>query len=139
MIATFIGISKDGELQGSMGQIRPVGPYPVAAVKAFLNTLEDPRMQYDPEDVFDPDSGFAIKIRLLSELELVELNDVIIGKDGMVVEAGEKSAIFLPEVPTKQGWSHDQYLSELLEKGEILDGEDYSLYKFQTKSIMVFS
>ena len=138
--AAFIGISKNGELQGSMGQTHPVMPASVAAVEAFKSTLTDGRMQYDPELVKTPGSGFEIKVRLFSDMVPTWLQDVKIGKDGIYVEAAEeKSAVFLPEVPTKQGWGHEEYLEELLDKADITDDESFQLYKFTTESIMIIT
>ena len=138
--AAFIGISKNGELQGSMGQTHPTMPASVAAVEAFKSTLTDDRMQYDPELIKTPGTGFEIKVRLFSDMEPTWLEDIKIGKDGMYVESMDgKSAVFLPEVPTKQGWSHEEYLEELLDKAGMTDDESFQLYKFTTESIMIIT
>jgi len=138
MRAAFVGITKNGELQGSMGQTRPELPANIAAIEAFRSTLTDPRMKYDPNSIMTPGSGFEVKIRLFSDMQPTSLEEVIIGKDGIYVESGEKSAVFLPEVPTKEQWNHSIYLEELLNKGQIMD-DNYDLFKFQTESIMVIT
>ena len=102
--AAFIGISKNGKLQGSMGQTKPTMFANIAAVEAFNSTLTDQRMEHDPQLVKTPGSGFEIKIRLFSDMVPTQLQDVKIGVDGLYVEDGNKSAVFLPEVPTKQQW-----------------------------------
>ena len=137
--AAFVGITKDGELQGSMGQTEAVMPSNVAAVEAFKSTLSDERMQYDPSVIMTPGSGFEIKVRLFTEMKRTKLDDVIIGKDGLFVESGEKSAVFLPEVPTKEGWDLDQYMGELLKKAQITPEEGYLLYKFQTEALTILN
>ena len=136
--AAFIGISKYGELQGSMGQTKPIYPANIAAVQAFKSTLTDSRMQYSPEEVMTPGNGFEIKIRLFSDFKLTTMENVIIGKDGIYAEGNGKSAVFLPEVPTKEQWNHDTYLNELLSKAGITDNH-FDLYKFQTESIMIIT
>ena len=136
--AAFIGITKNGELQGSMGQTKPIMSANIAAIEAFKSTLTDPRMQYDPNLIIVPGNGFEIKIRLFSDMQPTSLEEVTMGKDGLFVESGEKSAVFLPEVPTKEQWNHSIYLQELLKKGEIMDN-NFDLYKFQTESIMVIT
>ncbi len=133
--AAFIGISKNGELQGSMGQTRPQMPANIAAVEAFKSTLTDGRMQYDPKLIMTPGNGFEVKIRLFTDMQPTTMEEVVIGKDGIYVESGQKSAVFLPEVPTKEKWDHDIYIQELLKKGEITDN-NFNLFKFQTESIM---
>ena len=138
MRAAFVGITKNGELQGSIGQTKPIMPANLAAIEAFRSTLTDDRMQYDPELIMTPRSGFEVKIRLFSDMQPTLLEEVIIGKDGLYVESGERSAVFLPEVPTKEQWDHSTYLGELLKKGEIVDN-NFDLYKFQTESIMVIT
>ena len=121
-----------------MGQTKPVMPVNVAAIEAFRSTLTDSRMQYDPDLIMAPGSGFEIKVRLFSDMQPTSLEEVVMGKDGIYVESDDRSAVFLPEVPTKEGWNHTTYLEELLKKGEIMNN-DYDLYKFQTESIMVIT
>ena len=96
-------------------------------------------MQYDSEEIFERDTGFSIKIRFFTEQQETSLDEVTIGKDGLYVENESKSAVFLPEVPTKQGWRHEKYLEELLKKGGFAAGEDYSVYKFQTEALTIFN
>ena len=136
--AAFIGISKNGKLQGSMGQTKPSMPANIAAVEAFNSTLTDDRMEFSPESVKTPGSGFEIKIRLFSDMVPTQLKDVKLGIDGLYVEDGNKSAVFLPEVPTKEQWDLDTYLKELLDKAGISGGSP-PLQKFKTESIMIFS
>ena len=95
-------------------------------------------MEYNSKLVRTPGSGFEIKIRLFSPMTPTQLEDVKIGVDGLYVEEREKSAVFLPEVPTKQRWDHETYLKELMKKAEITSGEP-NLQKFQTESVMIFS
>ena len=52
------------KLIGPMGQTEPVIPVNIAAIEAFRGTLADSRMQYDPEAIMTPGSGFEVKIRL---------------------------------------------------------------------------
>ena len=138
MKAAFVGITKNGELQGSMGQTRPMMPSNIAAIEAFKSTLTDSRMQHDPREVMTPGSGFEVKIRLFTDMQPTALEEVVIGKDGIYVESGENSAVFLPEVPTKEGWDLSIYLDELLKKAGIAD-RNFDLYKFQTESIMAIT
>jgi len=136
--AAFIGISKNGELQGSMGQTKPMFPSNIAAVQAFKSTLTDGRMQYSPEEIMTPGNEFEVKVRLFSDMKPANLENVILGRDGLYVESEGKSGVFLPEVPTKEQWDLPTYLKELLKKAQITDNR-FDLYKFQTESIMIIT
>ncbi len=42
--------------------------------------------------------------------------DIVVGRDGVVLQVGEKSAVFLPYVAEEQGWSREDMLDHLAEK-----------------------
>ncbi len=42
--------------------------------------------------------------------------DVVPGRDGVVLRKGGRSAVFLPQVATEQGWDRDTLLTQLARK-----------------------
>ena len=39
--------------------------------------------------------------------------DIVVGRDGVVISADGRSAVFLPQVAPEQGWNRDQMLDNL--------------------------
>lgn len=131
--AVFITITQAGELQGCTGQTRPEFPLEEAVARAFQTTLQDER--YKRDSLKDSE----LRISLLSELRPTTMDEVMIGRDGLVVESSEGSAIFLPEVPVEQRWGKDRYLQELFEKAGLAQGARSRLFRFTTESITLLT
>jgi uncharacterized protein len=47
---------------------------------------------------------------------------VVVGRDGLVLRAGRRSGLLLPQVPVEWGWDRDEYLRRLREKAGIPAG-----------------
>jgi AmmeMemoRadiSam system protein A len=41
---------------------------------------------------------------------------IVVGRDGVVIRKGGRSAVFLPQVAPEQGWTRDEMLGHLCEK-----------------------
>lgn len=67
------------------------------------------------------------------------LSEIVIGRDGLILESNYGSGLFLPQVPVEQRWTINEYLTNLCYKaGAPVDTwklPDSKLYKFHT---MVF-
>ena len=42
--------------------------------------------------------------------------DIVVGRDGVVLRVGDRSAVFLPQVATEQGWTRVEMLDNLAMK-----------------------
>ena len=55
-----------------------------------------------------------IEISVLTPMRLAHSpEEVIVGQHGVMIRAGGRGGLFLPQVPVEQGWDHDEYLSTL--------------------------
>jgi AmmeMemoRadiSam system protein A/AmmeMemoRadiSam system protein B len=113
--AAFVTLKKDGQLRGCIGDIFPQRPLYRSVI---LNTIHacvndrrfPPVSQEECEDI-------TIDISALTPPAPVESSDQIrIGIDGVVLNKEERSAVFLPQVATDQGWDLDQTLTHLSQK-----------------------
>jgi uncharacterized protein (TIGR00296 family) len=43
----------------------------------------------------------------------LDVKDIRVGRDGLLMVQGRSEGIFLPQVPTEQGWDRKTYLEEL--------------------------
>jgi AmmeMemoRadiSam system protein A len=106
----FVTLHIDDELRGCVGYVEP--RYPLGktvrdvAVKA---AFEDPR--------FFPLSSAElemvdIEISVLSPLEKVkEISEIEVGIHGLVVEAGYRRGLLLPQVATEYKWGRTEFLN----------------------------
>jgi AmmeMemoRadiSam system protein B/AmmeMemoRadiSam system protein A len=108
----FVTLKKKGELRGCIGHIP--GDMPLSrltGMMAFSSAFSDPRFdKVTLEEMRD----LEVEISVLSPPKAVGgLNDIVVGRDGVVISADGRSAVFLPQVAPEQGWNRDQMLDNL--------------------------
>lgn len=133
--AAFVTVFVDRALRGCIGMTDALQPLAVtvrhcAAAAAF----EDPRF---PPIVREELHVLAIEISVLSPLEaLTDLDAVVIGRDGLVVERGFHRGLLLPQVAVEHGWSAVDFVRYTCVKASLppdawQDGA--LLYRFQAE------
>ena len=62
-----------------------------------------------------------------------DVDEIILGRDGVIVKKGDKQAVFLPQVATETGWSKEVFLDQLCYKAglEAGDWKAAELFTFQ--------
>lgn len=124
-------------LRGCVGRIECAEPLahtiPVLAVSAATRDLRFPPVTAAefPE--------IRVTISILSPLSsLLALEQVSLGRDGLVLEVPGRRALFLPEVPLTFGWNHEQFAAGLCQKLDLPDDywrrPDVRLLTFTTLS-----
>ncbi|MEI6424323.1 MAG: AmmeMemoRadiSam system protein B [Lentisphaerota bacterium] len=111
----FVTLKENGELRGCIGEIFPSQPlYKSVIAHAVASAFRDPRF----EAVSKSEVGnLSIEISALTPpKEVASYKEIRIGTDGMVLKKGIRSAVFLPQVATEQGWNLEQTLSALSRK-----------------------
>ncbi|RPJ45506.1 MAG: AMMECR1 domain-containing protein, partial [Candidatus Latescibacterota bacterium] len=66
-------------------------------------------------------------------------DEIVPGRDGVVLQKGGKSAVFLPQVATEQGWSREEMLDHLSRKaglpaGAWREGATFSVFQAEVFS-----
>lgn len=109
----------DGRLRGCVGFPRPVFALRAAIPRAaWAAASEDPR--------FPPVTRRELD-RLRLELSVLTLPErlpsgprvaegIVVGRDGLIVEAEGASGLLLPQVAVEQGWGAERFLSETCRK-----------------------
>ena len=108
----FVTLRRSGELRGCIGNIIARGPlYQTVRDMSIQAATQDPRFKPLTLDELD---GIEIEISVLSKPRR-EFNpeNIIMGKDGVIVKNGYASGVFLPQVATETGWSREEFLSTL--------------------------
>ena len=135
--AAFVTLKdKSGRLRGCIGTIQPVMPLHQAVIRnAVAASSKDFRFPpVRPEELPNLD----VEVTVLSPLEpLSSISDITVGTHGLYLVAGQQSSVFLPQVPTEQGWNRDTYLQELaLKAGLQADAwKRAKLYRFTAEII----
>ena len=111
----FVTLHKDGELRGCIGHIEPNEPLgkvvPRCAVAACST---DPR--FPPVTPGELDA-IVLEISLLGPLQSIAgPQDIVVGRDGLVVERGWQRGLLLPQVATEWGWDADAFLAHTCQK-----------------------
>ncbi len=113
----FVTLKKDGMLRGCIGIIQPTDILTRNIITSTRNSaLNDQRFPPVRSEEVDE---LEIEVSILSLLRESKLEDIEIGKHGLIVEGNGKSAVYLPQVATEQGWTFDQWLGSLCNKATL--------------------
>jgi AmmeMemoRadiSam system protein B/AmmeMemoRadiSam system protein A len=110
--AAFVTLKKNEQLRGCIGDIFPQRPlYQSIIINAINASFRDRRFSpLSDTEVND----ITIEISALTAPEPVDSSDEIrIGIDGVVLNKGSHSAVYLPQVAPEQGWDLEQTLIHL--------------------------
>lgn len=132
----FVTLRMQGDLRGCIGYIQPFETVADAVRElAIKSASEDPRFDpVSPEEV----GRLSIEISVLTPLTPISgPAEVMVGRDGLVVESGWRRGLLLPEVATDEGWDAEEFLSGTCRKAGL--GKDawrrpgIKLYRFETE------
>lgn len=129
----------EGSLRGCIGHIQGYTPLRESVRELALSSaFRDPRF---PPVESDELPGLEIEISVLSPLkEVPSPMDFMPGRDGVMIEKGTASAVFLPQVAVEQGWDREQTLDRLCLKAGLPPGAwRYEKMKFFIFQAGVFS
>ncbi len=106
----FVTLKKHGQLRGCIGYVIPIKPLYLAvwdvAREAALN---DPRFAPVSEDEL---KDLTYEISALSPLYRVNsLEEIKVGRDGLLMKKGPYSGLLLPQVPVEEGWNLTEFLA----------------------------
>ncbi len=130
----FVTINKHGRLRGCIGLIvsdRPL--YLGCQQMAKAAALEDPRFPPITENEL-PD--LEIEISILTPPEKVtSFDEIVIGRDGLIISRGYARGLLLPQVAAEYGWTIGEFLEETCRKA----GLPRDAYKQKGTEIQKFS
>jgi AmmeMemoRadiSam system protein A len=111
----FVTLTKDGALRGCIGTLAPQGELAgVVAEFARRAAFEDPR--FPPLKAAELRES-AIEISVLTAPEpIVSPDDVVVGRDGLIVEGHGRRGLLLPQVATEWGFDALRFLAETCRK-----------------------
>jgi MEMO1 family protein len=129
----FVTLKKHGDLRGCIGNI--VGGAPlcrVVSMMALEAALNDPRFSKVQARELD---SLEIEISVLTPPRPVRApQEIVVGRDGVILSKSGRSAVFLPQVATEQGWGLEEMLDNLslkagLPAGAWRTGASFSVFQ----------
>lgn len=133
----FVTLTKYGNLRGCIGEIianRPV--LNVVYDRAVSAALNDTRFTPVTPEEF---GSLEIEVSVLTVPAAINSYDeIVIGRDGVVLQKDGKGAVFLPQVATEQGWNVATMLTQLSLKAGLPPDAWKSGASFQTFQAQIF-
>jgi len=130
----FVTITKKGQLRGCIGYVQPY--------KSLYQTVEEMAVQaafHDPrfEPVVERDlPDLEIEISVLTPLRRIEdIEEIEVGKHGILMEKGFYSGLLLPQVAVENGWDRETFLEHTCAKA----GLPRDAWKDEDTVISIFS
>lgn len=133
----FVTLKKRGNLRGCIGRMTPDRPLAaLVGAMALQAAFEDPR--FSPVTLKElPD--LEIEISVLTPMKPVpNPGAIVVGRDGVLLKKGGRSAVFLPQVAPEQGWGRDEMLDHLAMKAGLPAGTWREGAEFSTFQALVF-
>lgn len=129
-------------LRGCIGFPYPKHPLAKSVVAAArAAAFQDPRFLPLKEKELNK---IIFEVSVLTEPELIKIKNpaeypkqIVIGKDGLVIECDSFSALLLPQVPVPLNWNAEQFLTATCHKAGLLPEtwktKKCKVYKFQAE------
>jgi uncharacterized protein len=103
-----------GELRGCIGHVTARCALDRAICTLTPSAAKDQR--FAPVRKED-EADIRIELSVLTPLQKVEdLDEILVGRDGLVVTLGVSSGLLLPKVASERGWDRDEFLSATCHK-----------------------
>jgi len=105
-----------GDLRGCIGYPEPVLPLIEALVRSARSACHDPRFPDLGKEELD---SVTVEVTILSRPERMTddkqqlVRDIMIGRDGLIIESNGRRGLLLPQVPGEWGWNVTEFLENL--------------------------
>lgn len=124
-----------GELRGCIGTLSAEEGIPKTVSEFAVQAgFHDPR--FPPLEAVEL-AQVRIEISLLSPPRLVRPEDVLVGRDGLILEIGNRRGLLLPQVATEWNYGRSEFLAALCHKAGLPAGawmdSRAKLYAFQAE------
>ncbi len=106
----FTTLHLHDRLRGCIGHVLSTSQlYKTVAETARAAAFDDPR--FEPVTLEEVPE-LKVEISVLSALQPIRAEEVVVGKHGLVVMQGGRRGLLLPQVPLEWGWDRETFLSQ---------------------------
>jgi AmmeMemoRadiSam system protein A len=98
----FVSLHRQGALRGCLGRLESDRPLAEVTLRmAVAAAHDDPRFPPVSEEELE---GLQVEVSVLSPLQPVRPEELVAGRDGVVVRRSGRQGVLLPQVATEQRW-----------------------------------
>jgi AmmeMemoRadiSam system protein B/AmmeMemoRadiSam system protein A len=132
--AAFVTLEKGEQLRGCIGHTSAIEElYKTVSNCAIQAAVQDPRF---PPVRSEEMKLIHIEISVLSPMQPVgSLDEIIVGRDGLMIFMGQNRGLLLPQVAVDYGWDRTEFLRQTCRKAGLSEDSYKSdkavIYKFQ--------
>ncbi len=132
----FVTLHKNGNLRGCIGYIQGIDSLDnTVKDMAVAAAFDDPRFPPLTKDEFN---DIDIEISALTPLKRIkDINEIEVGKHGILIVKGYNSGLLLPQVATEYGWDRKTFLDQTCIKAGLNPGcwqdKDAEIYIFSAE------
>jgi AmmeMemoRadiSam system protein A len=113
----FVTLKRRGQLRGCLGTLECRSSLAEEVARCAASAArEDPR--FAPVAVSEL-ADLDVEVSVLGPLESIDpldLDAIVVGRHGLVVERGTHRGLLLPQVAPEWGWTRDQFLAQTCRK-----------------------
>ena len=133
----FVTLTRHGNLRGCVGHVVADMPlYQVVQQMAVSAAQYDMRFMPITLDEMD---DIEIEISVLSPLERISsVEQIEIGKHGLLITKGGRRGLLLPQVASERGWNRETFLEALCDKAGLSPGSWKHGAALQTFTALIF-
>ena len=129
----FVTLKIEGRLRGCIGHVIGVAPlWRAVRDNAIAAAFEDPR--FAPLEA-DELPHAHIEISALTPLRRVDFDEVVVGRDGILLENGISRGLLLPQVAVEYSWDRETFLDHTFRKA----GLEAGCWRLPDTAISTFS
>lgn len=132
----FVTLHKNGQLRGCIGYVHAVKPLAETINDmALAAAFQDPRFPPVKKDEL-PDLDIEMSV-LTPMKRIMDINEIEVGKHGLMMIKGSSSGLLLPQVATQYNWDRNTFLSQTCYKAGLpMDAwkdDDIEIYIFSAE------
>ncbi len=118
LAGVFVTLRRSGELRGCIGHVEPRVPLGrLVARCAIAAATSDPRFAAVTAAEL---AALQIEVSIMGPLEpIAAVDEIELGRHGLLVEAGRRRALLLPQVAIEHRWDRHTFLVETCRKAGI--------------------
>ncbi len=129
----FVTLKKSGELRGCIGIITGIAPLYQSVIEcSYSSAFRDPRFEPLARSEIN---DVSIEISVLTEPHAVRSpEEIVVGRDGIIIEMGGHRGLLLPQVAIEYGWTREEFLVHACRKAGLPDNawrSGATIYTFQ--------
>ena len=130
----FVTLKINGQLRGCIGYIVAMRPlYKTVQEVAESAALRDPR--FKPVNIEELPL-LEYEISALSPIRVIDdIEEIVVGKHGIIIKKGYNQGLLLPQVATEYGWDRNTFLEHTCRKA----GLPLDAWKDSRTEISIFS